>query len=557
MVSSLRRRLAGLALVLAVAAAFVQPAAAKDDLVVGMTQFPASFNPMIGSTLARTLVINAVMRPLTAFDASWQQVCLLCTEVPTPENGRVKIEDLPDGKQGMAVSFTLRENARWADGAKVTPADIVFAWEIGKHPQSGVASADYYRHVSAIDVKDERNFTLHIDRVVWNYNSYAPAPMPAHLERPIFEADPAQYHSRSKFETDTANPGLYFGPYRITAVTPGVSIALETNPYWYGDKPHFKRIVFKIVENTSALEANLLSGSIDYILGELGLSLDQALAFEKRNRDRFDYIYKNSLIYEHIDLNLDNKLLQDKRVRQALLYALDRETLVQKLFEGKQPVADGFVPPLDLHYSPGVTKYAYDPKKAAALLDEAGFTVQNGVRANAAGEKLSFELVTTAGNRVRELVQQVLQSQWKQIGVEIRLKALPPRVFSQYLDKREFSGMAMYAWVSGPDTPPRPTLHSQEIPSAANNWSGQNYPAFRDQAMDQVLDKFDSQLDLAKRKALAAEMQRIYAENLPVLPLYFRADPFILPKWLKGVVPTGQSDGTTLWIEQWRDTRSN
>lgn len=530
-------------------------AQAKDDLIVGMTQYPTTFNPMIGSTLARTLVINAVMRPLTAFDADWKQVCLLCTEVPSLENGRVKIEDLPDGKKGMAVHFTLHENARWADGAKVTPDDIVFAWHIGKHPQSGVAAADFYNHITRIDVADERNFTMHIDRVVWNYNSYAPAPMPAHIERQVFEADPAQYHNRSKFETDTANPGLYFGPYRIAAVTPGVSITLAPNPYWYGEKPHFKRIVFKIVENTAALEANLLSGSIDYILGELGLSLDQALAFEKRNRDRFDYIYKNSLIYEHIDLNLDNKLLQDRRVRQALLYALDRQTIVQKLFEGKQPVADGFVPPLDPSYSPDVPKYPYDPSKAAALLDEAGFKLQNGVRVNAAGQKLSFELVTTAGNRVRELVQQVLQSQWKRIGVEIRLKALPPRVFSDNLDHRDFSAMAMYAWVSGPDTPPRPTLHSQEIPSAANNWSGQNYPAFRNAAMDKVLDEFDVELDAAKRKVLAAQMQRIYDEELPVLPLYFRADPFILPKWLKGVVPTGQSDGTTLWIEQWRDAR--
>src|SRR6185369_10170941 len=152
-----------------------------------------------------------------------------------------------------------------------------------------------------------------------NYNGYAPQPMPAHIERKLFEANPAQYSGKSKFETETTNPGLYYGPYRIAAVTPGVSITLEQNPYWYGEKPYFKRIVFKIVENTAALEANLLSGSIDYILGELGLSLDQALAFEKRNGDRFDYIYKNSLIYEHIDLNLDNKLLQDKRVRQALM----------------------------------------------------------------------------------------------------------------------------------------------------------------------------------------------------------------------------------------------
>ena len=84
---------------------------------------------------------------------------------------------------------------------------------------------------------------------------------------------------------------------------PGSRIALEQNPSWTGEKPHFKRIVVKIIENTSALEANLLSGNVDYVLGELGLSLDQALAFEKRHKDKYNVIYKPALIYEHIDVN--------------------------------------------------------------------------------------------------------------------------------------------------------------------------------------------------------------------------------------------------------------
>ena len=99
---------------------------------------------------------------------------------------------------------------------------------------------------------------------------------------------------------------------------PGSRIVLEQNPTWTGEKPHFKRIVVKIIENTAALEANLLSGNVDYVLGELGLSLDQVLAFEKRHKDKYNFIYKPALIYEHIDVMLDNKLLDDRRVRQAL-----------------------------------------------------------------------------------------------------------------------------------------------------------------------------------------------------------------------------------------------
>ena len=87
------------------------------------------------------------------------------------------------------------------------------------------------------------------------------------------------------------------------------------------------------------------------IAGELGLSLDQALAFEKRHGDQFHIVYKPGLIYEHIDLNLDNPILADKRVRQALLYGLDREAISQQLFEGRQPVAHTCVNPLDWVHS--------------------------------------------------------------------------------------------------------------------------------------------------------------------------------------------------------------
>jgi peptide/nickel transport system substrate-binding protein len=334
---------------------------------------------------------------------------------------------------------------------------------------------------------------------------------------------------------------------------PGSRIVLEQNPTWTGEKPHFKRIVVKIIENTAALEANFLSGNVDYVMGELGLSLDQALAFEKRHKDKYDFIYKPALIYEHIDAMLDNKLLQDRRVRQAILMALDRKAINEKLFEGKQPVADGPISPLDPMFTANTRHYPYDPAQARKLLDEAGFSdVKAGVRSNAKGERLSLELTTTAGNRVRELVAQVIQSQLKQVGIEIRIKAEPPRVFSEALNRRQFTGLAMYAWVQSPQGVPRSTLHSEEIPTAANAWSGQNYPGYRNPAMDAALDAAERELDFDKRRGLFADIQRIHADDLPVLPLFFRVDPFVIPKPLKGVVPTGTLNSSTLWIEQWR-----
>ena len=204
-------------------------------------------------------------------------------------------------------------------------------------------------------------------------------------------------------------------------------------------------------------------------------------------------------------------------------------------------------------YSPAARTYGYDPAAARKLLDEAGFSdIRGGFRHNARGERLSIELTTTAGNRIRELVAQVIQSQLRQVGVDVRIKAEPPRVFSENLNRRQFGALAMYAWVQQPEGVPRSLLHSKEIPSADNSWSGQNYPGYRNPAMDAALDAAERELDAARRRTLFAEIQRIHADDLPVLPLFFRVDPFVIPKPLKGVVPTGTSNSSTLWVEQWR-----
>lgn len=526
----------------------------KDELVIGMTQYPSTFHPNIGSMLAKRLIQGMTLRNFTVFDKDWKLVCLLCTELPTIENGLARVEEIGEGRQGIAATYTIHPGARWGDGTPVTTKDVMFTWEMGRSPQSMFTSQELYRRILKIDVKDDKTFTLHFDRVSYQYNAINDFQLiPAHLEKPVFDASPAEYGNRNGYDTNPTQPGLYFGPYRVVRVTPGSEMVLEPNPTWYGKKPFFKRITFRIIENTAALEANLLSGSIDYILGELGLSLDQALAFEKRHGKRFDVVYKPSLIYEHIDLNLENPLLKDKRVRQALLYGIDRNAISQKLFEGKQPVADTQTSPLDPTYTDDVRKYAYDPKKAAELLDAAGFSeLRGGVRHTRDGERLSLEMTTTAGNRVRELVQQVLQSQWRQIGVEVRIRNEPPRVFSaETLNRRKISGMAMYAWYSSPENVPRTTLHSEEIPTAENGWRGQNYPAFRNAEMDATLEAMETELDAAKRQALAARMQQIYAEELPILPLYFRSEAYILPKWLKGIEPTGHQYVSTLWVENW------
>ena len=127
-------------------------------------------------------------------------------------------------------------------------------------------------------------------------------------------------------------------------------------------RPPSTGVVVRTVENTAALEANLLSGTVDMIAGELGLTLDQALAFEQRHGEDWQIAYRPGLIYEHIDLNLSNPVLADRRVRQGLLWALDRQALSDQLFAGRQPVAHTSVSPLDWVHDDGIKTYTRDPR---------------------------------------------------------------------------------------------------------------------------------------------------------------------------------------------------
>jgi peptide/nickel transport system substrate-binding protein len=530
-------------------------AGAHPDLTIGVSSFPATLHPAIDPDLIKFYVLGFADRPVTAFDADGHLVCMLCAEIPTLANGDAKLEALPGGGQGIAVTFRFKPGLQWGDGAPLGAADLAFTARVGRDPASGFANTHTWSIVSGVDVLDAQTAVMHLTEVTYQFNQLGEL-LPAHLEAPVFAAAtvPGQYMRGSVYSRAPTNPGLYNGPYRITGYDTGSRVVLERNPYWHGKPPEFARIVIKTIGNTAALQTNLLSGDVDMLPGEgVGLTLDQVLALQTREPDRFAYAFKPNLTYTHIDLQLGNPILADVRVRRALLLGIDRRSMVEKLMGGRVPVANSFVSPLEPMFTDDVATYPYDPARAGALLDEAGWTRgADGIRRNAAGERLSLDFATSTGVRSRELLQQVMQSEWRRIGVETVIRNEPARtLFGETLKHRVFKGLAMFAWSTSIESTPRQILGSSQIPSAANNWGGGNYTGFRDAAMDADIDAMEKELDPGKRRGLWAEMQRIYAEKLPVLPLFFGAEAHVWPLWLKGVVPTGHNAVSSLWAENW------
>ena len=385
---------AALVLLLALSGA-ARAQATHDTLTIGMAQFPSSLHPDIDPEVVKSYVMGFVVRPITAFDKDWHNSCLLCTELPTLDNGLAKVEDRPDGSKGMAVTIKLKPGLQWGDGQPVTARDIAFTWTLGRDPASGFANNNPWGRATSVDVVDDHTAVLHLDRVRADYAQWDQI-LPEHVEAAVVTkaASPGAYINATGYNREPLNPGLYDGPYMITAYDSGNQIVLEPNPHWAGTRPGFKRIVLRHIESTAALQANLLSGDVDMVVGEgVGLTIDQALALQKAHPDQFRYEFKPSLTYEHIDLKKENPLLADVRVRRALLMAMDRRTMVDRLFQGKQPVAATWVNPLSPNFDAAVPVVPYDLAGARALLKEAGWTPgADGVCRNAAGDRLAFEL---------------------------------------------------------------------------------------------------------------------------------------------------------------------
>ncbi len=536
------------------------------QLNIGTGQEFDTLNQLVSSASASHYLAHMTNRSLIVPNADWKWECQLCVEIPTLQNGMVKtIEE--GGQKKMVVSWKIKPEAVWSDGTPVTGKDIQFSWEVGTDLKVSVGERDYYDRIESItpDPIDPKAFSMKYKKARYDYYQLSSFfVLPSHIEGPIYNKHKAQlgaYEKNSAFVVDPTRLGLSNGPYMYKEVKLGSHVTLVKNPKWYGKAAAIETVIVKVIPNTQTLEANLVSGTIDMI-GELGLTFDQAIALDKRLKKqpelakKYKVGFEESLIYEHVELNLDNPILADLRVRKALMHALDRQKLVDALFEGKQKVTHTHVHPRDVYFSDAVTKYEPNLAKAASLLDEAGWKLGSPgspVYREKDGKRLSLTIMTTAGNKTRELVEVFIQEQFKKVGVELNINNVPPRVlFGETTPKRQFTGLAMFAQTSTPENPPISTMHSSQIPSKENGYGGQNYGGWRNKRNDEILDTVFTEFDLEKRKVLMAEQQRIYSDDVPHFPLYMRADVSVVPTNLKGYRMTGHLTQSTHWIQDWK-----
>ena len=540
--------------------------AAKKELKLGITQEFENLNLIIAQMLATSYMYKMVGRTLTTIDPDGNWVPKLVKKIPTIEDGDAKLTK-HNGKDVVEASWEIHEKATWGDGTPVTGHDVAFSIKVGKSDTVSVGEKEVYSQVEqvVVDPQNPKKFKFIYDKPRWDYYHLGTLYIvPRHLEEPIYNkygSQPQGYEKNTLYVKEPTNPGLYMGPYKVAELKLGSHIVFTRNKTWYGETPKLDKITVKLIPNTATLEANLRSGTIDMI-SVLGLQFDQALKFEKTVKAEnlpFNVNFKPSLVYEHIDLNLRNPFLKDVRVRKALVYGINRDDLVQALFEGKQFKAIHNLATIDPWYTDkkdDIVLYPYSPRKAKKLLEEAGWKLdlakKDGYRYKD-GQKLSFQLMTTSGNKTRELVQTYLQDQWKKIGVEITIKNEPARVyFGETVRKGKYPAMALFAWISSPENSPKSTLASKNIPSKENGYSGQNSGGWTNKEVDHLLlNVIDKEFNAEERKKIMKKVLYHYTNEVPVIPLYYRADISVTPKTMSGYRLPGHQFSATNHIEKW------
>ncbi|MFN7901953.1 MAG: peptide ABC transporter substrate-binding protein [Holosporales bacterium] len=525
----------------------IPPAISRNGVIViaSVGNAPASLHPYLETSLTARYAQGFAIRPLMTVNAQWELVCLLCTAIPSLEAGSIRTEQIPGATTpGIAVDISLKENLRWGDSTPLTSDDFAFA-----ALQRNLLPATL-QDLRDVTVRSPREFTLHFSSRAVNLEVLTSFyPLPKHIESRV------QTASGSAYRRTPNDPGLYNGPYRLMGR--GMNMFLfERNPSFAGNKGQFNQIIVRQYPTPKEAITAFTSGRVDFLASDLLASSDEFGIFLNRRPadDNNQVIIRSSMFFEQILFNVESPLLTDKRVRQALSLTLNRRPMNVATFDGQAVPANSFLSPLDPNLNPNLVVSPQDTQAAKNLLKEAGFTPgADGILVSKAGQPLRLSLLTTEGIPSRATMQQMIRNAWNSIGVAVDTRLVAPTVlFEQILPKRQFDGAILFAIASAPGAQLGSLWHSNQIPSQDNAFTGQNYSGYRNNSMDTLLDSLEGTQSLGYRQQLRRNIQQIYADDLPSIPLFFRPARYLFPENSLGIPTTGHQFPSSLWVEEWR-----
>lgn len=506
-------------------------------VIIQEQQEPDTLNPVTSVMMATVDALGPILSGLVGVDDKMRYFGDLATTVPTLANGGVK----PEGK-GMEVIYHLRKNAKWQDGVPVTSADVRFTWQVQMDPAVQASSRTGWDQITSIDDSDPHTAIVHFKSIYAPYLNLFGAILPEHLlESHLKKLDAPGDSDFNHCAWNRAPIGS--GPFKFKKWVSGDEIEYVANPDYYRGKPKLAGIIMKFVPDNNTAFVMLKSGDIDIYQSASLTQLDQLKLLDGVKIEETP-----SVTYEHLDFNLKNPILAQLPVRQAIAYAIDKKTISRVIYKGIYPPAYSDQVPESYAYNKAVESfYPFDPAKAEQILDAAGWKPgPDGIREKD-GKKLSFTIVTTAGNKPREEDERVIQWYLRNVGIQLAIQNVPgPTLFGQpdgllYKDKFD---LALYAYSSSPDPDDIYIWNSTQVPP-----NGQNETRFSNPEVDRLTVEGDQTMDLAKRAAIYRQIQLDLAKYEPMVPLLYWTTIDAINTRVHGFRPNPTSAGN-LWNTQ-------
>jgi len=514
--------------------AMAQDKAAKGQLTVGFSQEPTVFNPHMPHIEVDEGIHFSIFDPLFYVDEKGAFVAALAAEVPTVENGGISAD-------GLNWKVKLRDDVKWHDGKPFTAEDVKFTLELLVDPNFRSWRETGHEFVRDLTVVSPTEITWKMEKPFAPYPSILASTFitPKHLLGAEADRNTAAYN----------NAPVGTGAFKWKERVAGDYILLDANIDYFGDGPHIERLVYKYVPDLNVMYTQFKTGDID-VVGLQWITPDH-YDEAKDLAGKVVNVVPGSTI-ESLSFNMERPQFKEPAVREALYAAIDKQSIIEALYYGLPTPTESYVPQQSFYYNPDLPKHEYSIEKAKKLLDDAGWAPgADGIRAKD-GVKLAFTCSTTAGNHIREQVQQYMQQSFKDIGVEMTISNLPPAVmWGDYWMLSKFDSVIVgLDFLTGPD--PDTSDFFRSTSSAAKGGSGQNTWQFVNKDVDDLLAKGGSLFVPEERKAVYLKIQEIMRKELPLLPLFQYATVRGHKQGVENVKPNVNNRIDTWNVATWR-----
>jgi peptide/nickel transport system substrate-binding protein len=554
-----RARLSALILILALSAACAPPRAggasgptapaervAPKRIVAAITgDAHTVYNKLNPNSAVRGIPELQAMinRGLTQTDPREVRVPVLAEATPSVENGLWKV--LPDGK--METTWTLRPGIVWHDGTPFTTDDLAFTARISSDREIPILNERAFTYVDAVTPLDSRTITVRWKQPYIEADALfgtVAQPVAKHLLEAAYLADKATFTDLPYWSVDFVGEG----PYRIRSWERGSHVVLAANDSFTLGRPKIDEIEVRFVLDANTLVANTLGGGVDITMGR-GISLDQGVTVRDRWADgTVDMGIPTSAmsIWPQL-MNPTPAILTNLQFRKAMFHALNRQEMVDTIQFGLTSVihsgANTKEPEFPLIDAQTV-KYEYDPRKAAQMLTDLGYSRGgDGQLRDAQSARLELEFRTITGD-INQKTILASTDQWRSLGVAVEPVIIP----SQRQNDRPYRAtFPAFELLRGPQTFTNLVSSAARVPE--NDFNGMNYPRYMNPDFDGLVDRYNATIPRVERMQVAAQGYRHVSENVLNLPLFSDGQPNFISNRVRGVIDIAT---TGPWnVHQW------